>query len=124
MCLDSKIIPDDVIKSTFAESYYLLTVNNGLAIDEFISAIKETIRSDAPEVMSSKYIEDRKKQKAKLSKLIDLYVEDQIEKNVYERKRKTIEDRIHNLTDKIESLESINEKENKLDFNLEKIRKD
>lgn len=124
LCLDSKIIPDDVIKSTFAESYYLLTVNNGLAIDEFISAIKETIRSDAPEVMSSKYIEDRKKQKAKLSKLIDLYVEDQIEKNVYERKRKTIEDRIHNLTDKIESLESINEKENKLDFNLEKIRKD
>lgn len=124
LCLDSKIIPDDVIKSTFAESYYLLTVNNGLAIDEFISAIKETIRSDAPEVMSSKYIEDRKKQKAKLSKLIDLYVEDQIEKNVYERKRKTIEDRIHNLTAKIESLECINEKENKLDFNLEKIRND
>ena len=74
--------------------------------------------------MTSKYIEDRKKQKTKLSKLIDLYVEDQIEKNVYERKRKTIEDRIHNLTAKIESLESINEKENKLDFNLEKIRND
>ena len=122
LCPNSKIIPDEIIRSTFMESYYLLTANDGLALDEFMDTIKGIIKNTAPDVMSARYEDERKKHKAKLTKLVDLYVDGDVDRIVYEKKRKNLEYKINELTEKIDALAKYTNNESKIEINLNKIR--
>ena len=123
-CPDSRQIPNETIKSVFMECFYLLTKNDGLAIDDFIKTIKETIKSDTPTIMKAKYEENRKKAKQKLNKLIDLYVDGEIDRELYNKKQKAMEEQIEDLSAKIETIEKISNKDQNIDKTIEKIRND
>lgn len=122
LCPNSKILPDEIIRNTFMESYYLLTANDGLALDEFMDTIKGIIKNTAPDVMSARYEDERKKHKAKLTKLVDLYVDGDVDRVVYEKKRKNLEYKINELTEKIDTLAKYTNNDSKIEINLNKIR--
>ena len=121
-CPRSKSLPEWVLYKTFMEAYYLITNNNGLAIDEFVNSIRESLKDETPNNLKANYETEREKLKVKNSKLIDLYVDNQIDKNDYLKKQKQLEDRIDLLNRKIEELNKITEGQDKLNQNIQKIK--
>ena len=118
----SKVIPEKVIKETFMEAYYLLTVNDGLALEEFMENVKEVLKDETPATMKKKYEDERRKYKAKLSKLVEIYVDGQIDKNIYARKQEELENKIEVLNQKIETLSDMNSDETKIEHDLNTIK--
>ena len=122
LCPNSKVIPESVIKDTFMEAYYLLTVNDGLALEEFMENVKEVIKDETPLTMKAKYEDERKKAKKKLSKLVELYVEGQIDKNIYIRKQEELEFKIDELNNKISQLADMNTDESTIEADLKTLK--
>lgn len=122
LCPESKALPESVIRTSFMEAFYLLNNNNGLALDEFLEDIKESIKDHTPIKMKQNAVIERDKYKDKLSKLIDLYIEGKIEKETYERKQKALEAKIDEINQKIDSLSKIEDEQDKYELNIKKIK--
>lgn len=101
------------------EAYYLLTNNEGLALDEFLNNIKDSLKDETPELMIASTIEQRDRFKTKLSKLIDLYVDGEIDKAIYDRKQIALEKKIEEANERIEQLSKITMDDDKFEKQLE-----
>lgn len=121
-CPNSKSIPEHILKQTFMESYYLLTNNEGLALDKFVENIKESLKDSTPELMKAKYVNQRDQTKTKLSKLVDLYVDGEINRDVYERKQNGLQDRLSEINSKIAEIEKISCSETKFENHIMKLK--
>ena len=87
-----------------------------------MDTIRDVIHNTAPDVMSARYEDERRKHKAKLNKLVDLYVDGDVDRVVYEKKRKYLEYKINELTEKIDALAKYTNNDSKIEINLNKIR--
>ena len=121
-CPDSKSMPEWLLQKTFMEAYYLITNNNGLALDEFINSIKESLKDETPNNLKATYESERERMKAQNSKLIDLYVENQIDKNIYLKKKQALEKKIDTLNEKIKELDKMTLDQDKFQRNVQKIK--
>jgi len=110
-CPSSKSIREDILEKCFMESYHMLTANDGIAIENFINNIRESSQTAVNYTMKDKLMNEKKNLKEKLSKLVDLYVEEKIEQSVFERKQMDIQNRIIECDEKLEKLNTIIEDE-------------
>ena len=74
--------------------------------------------------LESKLKTQRSNCKAKLNKLIDLYVDGSIDKITFEKKQENLTEKLNGINSQIESLENINESEDEVKKNYEKIKKE
>lgn len=121
-CPDSKIIHEDVIKSCFMEAYFLLTKDRGLVIDDFIRMIRSSIRDSEPQIMKAKIQDELNINKNKLSKLVDLYVEGQIDSITFEMKQNDLRKKMDKLETKLTQLSQIVKEDDKVEIGIKKIR--
>ncbi len=122
LCENSKLMHEDVIKSCFMEAYHLLTSNYGFAMDEFMKNIHEAIKGSAPNRMKAKYETERDETKKKLSKLVDLFVEEKVDETSFEKKHNLLQNRINELEDKISKLDSESYHQEKVQVGIDRIR--
>ena len=121
-CPESKLMHEDVIKSCFMEAYRLLTSNDGLAIETFLNNIKEASRDMAPIDMKKKIESERDMYKSKMSKLIDLFVDGNIDQATFDKKQNMWQTKIENCNEKIAQLNAVVEDDNKVENGLNKIK--
>lgn len=89
-CKNSKLMHEDVIRSCFMEAYKLLTENEGAKFDEFADILKKAISDKSPSQMRAKYETERESIQKKISKLVDLYVEEKIDQTAFDKKKNCI----------------------------------
>ena len=123
-CPDSKLIHEDVIKSCFMEAYHLLTSNDNLAINDFLDNIKESIRNSTPSQLKLKYENALKDNQNKLSKLVDLYVDEKIDNNSFEKKQTLIQKNSDEYNEKIAQVDKMIIHEDNLSLGIENIKKE
>ncbi|NFA89249.1 recombinase family protein [Clostridium botulinum] len=104
-CPDSKGIPEQVIEEAFLESYRLLCDDNKDKLDEFLQRMDYTLSSSTVNKQLSKLDKEIDSIEGEKSKLIDMRLEDTIDKASYEAKYSTFTEKKEQLLKEREKLQ-------------------
>lgn len=85
-CPDSKGIPETAIEEAFIESYRLLCHNNKDVLEEFLQRLDEILSNSTVNKQLSKIEKEISDVESKKNKLVDMRLEDSIDKDTYEAK--------------------------------------
>ena len=121
-CPESKIVYEDVIQSAFMQAFLLLTKDNSIALEEFLAKVKKTMKGDDTNKTKLRLESDIRDLESKRGKLVDLYVNGQVDQDVFNQRNLTMQDKIDKLKNKLEQVEQIAMDDAKVDTGLNKIR--
>lgn len=85
-CPDAKGIPESIIEEAFLESYKLLCYNNTDVVDEMLDRIEISLCSNNPEKEISNIERLISKNEAKKQKLLDMRLDDTLDKDSFDIK--------------------------------------
>lgn len=122
-CSDSKGIAEETIEQAFVESYRLLCQNNKDVLDEFISRTEEALSAGNAGKQLAKTEKDIKALEAKRAKLVDMHLDEIIDKATYEAKYLTLSEQIEQLKDTRRGLEEASETESTMKRRISEFRK-
>jgi len=111
-CPDSKGIEEKTIEQAFIESYRLLCQNNKDVLDEFMKRTEEALSESNAGKRLAKIEKDIRALETKKSKLVDMRLEETIDKETYEAKYFDLSSQIEELQKEQESLQDAAETEN------------
>ena len=98
-CSDSKGITERVIEEAFINSYKLLCGDNRDVLDEFIQRVELTLGESSIEKSITKIEKEVEALVAKKKKLLDMRLDDQIDKQTYTAKMEELEQKQKKLLD-------------------------
>src|SRR5699024_3320869 len=85
-CPDSKGIPEEAIEKAFLESYRIMCNNNKDVLEEFLQRMEETLSSSTVHKEIAKIEKEIQGLENKKNKLVDMRLENIIDKDTYEDK--------------------------------------
>lgn len=85
-CTDSKAIPEKAIEDAFVESYRILCSDNKEVLEEFLQRMEDNLNSSSVNKQISKIDKEISSLEGKKNKLVDMRLEDSIDKATYEAK--------------------------------------
>ena len=110
-CLESKGVDERTIERAFVESYRLLCQNNKDVLDEFMKRTEEALSESNAGKRLAKAKKDIHALEVKKNKLVDMRLEDTIDKETYDRKYLDLSSQIEQLQKECESLQDAAETE-------------
>ena len=122
-CPDSKGIAEETIEQAFIESYRLLCQNNKDVLDEFIARTEETLSDSNASKQLAKVEKDIAALDAKRAKLVDMRLEEIIDKETYEQKYFDLSSQIDQLQKQREDLQQSAETESTMKRRISEFRK-
>lgn len=122
-CPDSKGIAEETIEQAFIESYRLLCQNNKDVLDEFIARTEETLSGNNASKQLSKIEKDIAALEHKRAKLVDMRLEEIIDKETYEQKYFDLSSQIDQLQKQREDLQQSAETESTMKRRISEFRK-
>lgn len=122
-CPDSKGISEETIELAFVESYKLLCNDNRDVLDEFLARTEETLSQDNASKQLAKIEKDIRALETKRAKLIDMRLEEVLDKDSYESKYLELACQIDQLQDKQRDLQSAAETESTMKSRIAEFRK-
>ena len=122
-CPDSKGIAEETIEQAFIESYRLLCQNNKDVLDEFIARTEETLSDSNASKQLAKVEKDIAALDAKQAKLVDMRLEEIIDKETYEQKYFDLSSQIEQLQKQRESLQESAETESTMKKRIAEFRR-
>ncbi len=122
-CPDSKGIAEETIEQAFIESYRLLCQNNKDVLDEFIARTEEALSATNAGKQLAKTDREIKTLEAKRAKLVDMHLEEIIDKATYEAKYLNLTEQIEQLTSTRQGLQEASETENAMKRRISEFRK-
>lgn len=122
-CQDSKGIAEEIIEKAFVESYRLLCQNNKDVLDEFLARTEEALSSNNAAKQLAKIEKDISALGGKRAKLVDMRLEETIDKETYEQKYYDLTSQIELLQKERVSLQESAETENTMKRRIAEFRK-
>lgn len=122
-CPHSKGIEEKVIEGAFVESYKLVCRNHTDVLDELIKRMETVFNDRNSQKRLNKLNSDIKAMEQKRCKLIDLCLDEKIDRAVYEQKYAELDSALAELTEEKEQLEQSALEEIDLGKRLEHFRK-
>lgn len=110
-CPESKGVDERTIERAFVESYRLLCQNNKDVLDEFMKRTEETLSESNAGKRLAKAEREIHALEVKKNKLVDMRLEDTIDKETYDRKYLDLSSQIEQLQKECESLQDAAETE-------------
>ena len=110
-CPESKGVDERTIERAFVESYRLLCQNNKDVLDEFMKRTEETLSESNAGKRLAKAERDIHALEVKKNKLVDMRLEDTIDKETYDRRYLDLSSQIEQLQKECESLQDAAETE-------------
>lgn len=122
-CPDSKGIAEEIIERAFVESYHLLCYNNKDVLNEFLMRTEETLSESNVSKQLSKVEKDIQACELKKAKLVDMRLEESIDKETYESKYLELATKIELLNKEHESLHETSQTELNVKKRIAEFRK-
>ena len=97
-------------------------LSNGLVIKDFIDSLKQAARDNEQQMMKARAEDERNKIKAKLSKLVDLYVEGKVDQTTFEMKQNDLKEKAERIEEKLISLNNMIAEDDKVEIGIKKIQ--
>jgi hypothetical protein len=122
-CPNSKAIEEKILEDAFIESYKLLCDNNSDVLDELVKRMEAVLKSNDFQKRLVKVENDIQAIEQKRNRLIDLHLEEKIDKAAYEKKYEELELILDDLLSEKEQLEQSSQEEIDLGKRIEHFRK-
>ena len=122
-CPDSKGIPEEAIEQAFIESYRLLCKNNKDVLDDFIARTEEVLSAGNASKQMAKVEKIIAALEAKRAKLVDMHLEEIIDKETYENKYRSLTEQIKQEQETRSGLQDASETENNMKRRIAEFRK-
>ncbi len=122
-CSESKGIPESVIENAFVESYRLLCYEKESVLDELLNRINDTVGVSEVNNKIRKIEKELSAIEKKVNKLVDMRLDDIIEKETYEIKYKELMDNQETLLNDINKLNIVAKNEKSMKQRLKKFKK-
>ena len=110
-CPYCKGIPEDLIEKAFVQSYNVLCKNNETMVDDFIKRVESTLQSENKGNKVTKCENDIVKIKQRKSQLVDMFLDDKIDDEIYQTKLSELESKLNKLYQDLEELKILKEKQ-------------
>lgn len=122
-CPKCKAIRESIIEKCFIEVYQILCNDKGDIINKFILRMNNIITQNSTEKSIKNIQKEKEKLKSKMNKLIDLSIENAIDRETFLERKEKIQNKINQLNFEQEKL--ILEEENKQskELSLNKLKK-
>ena len=121
-CKDSKLMHDETIKKCFMEAYYLLTQEEGSALDAFMKKMEEAQRESEPYNVRDNIQDKLEQADNQMSKLIDLFVAGNINEEIFNKKQQQLMNKMEKLKTNMRSVDNIITSEDKIQNGIKKIK--
>lgn len=122
-CPDSKGISETTIEDAFIESYRLLSTGNNDIRGEFLQRIEDTLNSSNVMKKLEKIDNEIQAIELKKNKLVDMRLEDSIDKDTYEEKYTVLLKKIEELSAERQVLQNTSENEKGIRKRLSDLKK-
>ena len=122
-CPHSKAIEEKIIEDAFIESYKLLCYNNSDGLDELLKRMESVLSGNDFQKRLTKVENEIQAIEHKRNRLIDMRLEEVIDKATYEMKYGEIESTLEELSNEKEQLEKSSKEEIDLEKRIEHFRK-
>jgi hypothetical protein len=122
-CSDSKAIPEKAIEDAFVESYRLLCSDNKEVLEEFLQRMEDNLNSSNVNKQISKIDKEINTLEGKKNKLVDMRLEDSIDKATYEAKYADLVVTQENLIEDRKKLVETSENEKDIKRRLKEFKK-
>jgi DNA invertase Pin-like site-specific DNA recombinase len=120
-CTKCKGIREEVLEQCFVDAYELLCRNNNEVIDKFMQKIKSTAKDTSNDLSIKKLQKKLEELEKKMSVLVDLHIEGNIDEKVYLNKKTEIDEKREKLQHDLELLKLDKNDEKNLEIGLGKI---
>ncbi|WHX50072.1 recombinase family protein [Paenibacillus woosongensis] len=122
-CPHSKGIEEKIIEGAFIETYKLVCSNHKDVLDELLIRMESVFSDQNNQKQLNKIINEIQAIEHKRCKLIDLHLEEKIDRPTYERKFEELESTLTELLDEREGLEEAAQEEINIEKRIEHFRK-
>jgi len=122
-CPHSKALEETLIEDAFVESYKLLCYNNSDALDELVKRMETILSGNDFQKRLTKIENEIHALEQKRNRLIDMRLEETIDKAAYEKKYEEFESILGDLSIEKEQLEQSSKEEIDLEKRIEHFRK-
>jgi DNA invertase Pin-like site-specific DNA recombinase len=122
-CTHSKAIEEKIIEDAFVESYKLLCYNNSDVLDELVKRMEAILSGNDFQKRLTKIENEIQAIEQKRNRLIDMRLEEVIDKATYEKKYGELESTLGGLSSEREQLEKSSKEEIDLEKRIEHFRK-
>lgn len=122
-CIHSKAIEEKIIEDAFVESYKLLCNNNSDVLDELVKRMEAVLSGNDFQKRLTKVENEIQAIEQKRNRLIDMRLEEVIDKATYEKKYTELDSILEGLTSEKEQLEKSSKEEIDLEKRMEHFRK-
>jgi len=123
LCPDSKGISEKAIEDAFVESYRLLCNNNKDVLQEFLQRMEDALSSSNVNKQLSKIDKDIHAIEQKKHKLVDMRLEDSIDKATYEEKYSDLVGKLEQLLAERQRLQETSDNEKDIKKRLMEFKK-
>lgn len=122
-CKDSKGISEKAIEDAFVESYRLLCADNKEVLEEFLQRIDDTLSDSTISIQLVKTEKEIAAIEKKKGKLVDMCLEETIDKETYESKYTELMNRQEELLSERKKLQETSENESNIKRRLKEFKK-
>ena len=122
-CPDSKGIAEETIEKAFIESYRLLCSNNNDVLDEFLCRTEDALSVNNVSKEIAKVQKELTSLNAKRAKLVEMHLEDLVDKDTYEQKFLDLTSQIEQSQKRLEELENASATEKTMRTRIAEFRK-
>lgn len=122
-CPNSKSIREEVLQKCFVDAYELLCRNDSEVIDKFMQKIKNTVKNSSNETLIKNLNKKIDELDKKMSMLVDLHIEGNIDEKVYLSKKQDLDRKKEKLLHDMELLKMEKNNDNSIEIGLGKIEK-
>lgn len=122
-CKHSKGIPETAIEEAFVESYRLLCDDNKDVLEEFLQRMDDTLSSSAVSKQLAKAEKEIDALEKKKSKLVDMRLEEVIDKETYESKYADLVSKQEQLVEERKKLQETSDNEKDIKKRLKEFKK-
>lgn len=96
-CPNSKAIREEIIENCFVDMYNIISKNNTKVLETFFEDVFATLKQKNPKYELNKIKQEQEKTKEKIDRLTSLFINNQIEDEKFNEKRKYYIARLENL---------------------------
>ena len=122
-CPDSKGIPEQIIEEAFVESYRLLCSDNKQVMEEFLKRVEDTLNDNTAQNSFDKASKDIYKYTEKRKKLLEKYIDGDIDKDVYDATETDLKKKLSEAEAQIDFYENQLQDKKRLKRRIEEFKK-
>ena len=114
---------EEIIENAFVEAFNMLCMGNKEIVEEFIANVEQSLSSQDNKKQMKKLSGEISKTEVKISKLVDLHLDDSIGKEVYEQKYEELSGALEKLKAERLELENTMDEEKSIKVRVSAFRK-